>query len=230
MRTEQIEGHQVAVFENKSEQDVWTTYVAFPKPNLAVAATNQDYLREVLARIDGKPGERALPDTLPEWKHVDIHAQFWAVRHCRKTGLQADPTSPFCGCAAMNTDDQAIGLTFSFDPDKSKTATITYLSGNENGLRGFQEKYFRERSPAATQMHAQYREVDAAAIEGSRRCRSNRTGRLLPFRPGSLVGPCDLRLNPGFAEQIQRHSSAVEAASLREQGLYRAAVPIVNRL
>ncbi len=167
LRTEQIEGHQVAVFEDKSEQDVWTTYVAFPKPNLAVAANNEDYLREVLARIDGKAGERALPDTLPEWKHVDIHAQFWAVRHYRKSGAQTDPTSPFCACAAMNADDQAIGLTFSFDPRKSNAATITYLSGNENGLRSFQEKYFRERSPAATQMHAQYREVDAAAIEGS---------------------------------------------------------------
>jgi hypothetical protein len=58
----------------------------FPKPNIAVAATDRGYLEDVLARIDGKRGERALPDTLPEWKHVDTHAQFWVVRHYRKAG------------------------------------------------------------------------------------------------------------------------------------------------
>jgi hypothetical protein len=33
LRTEQLEGHEVAVFEEKLEEDTWTTYVAFPRPN-----------------------------------------------------------------------------------------------------------------------------------------------------------------------------------------------------
>jgi hypothetical protein len=167
VRTEQIKGHAVAVFEGKSEEDRWATYIAFPKPNIAVAATNEDYLREVLARIDGKHGERALPDTLPEWKHVNTSAQFWAMRHYRKVGAATDPTSPFNHAWGKTSDPQAIGLTFSLDPDKSKTATITYLSGDENSLHRFQKEYFTERGPAVTQMHIGYREVEPGALEGS---------------------------------------------------------------
>jgi hypothetical protein len=167
VRTEQIEGHAVTVFENKSEQDLWTNYVAFPKPNIAVAATNEDFLREVLARIDGKIGERALPDTLPEWKHVDTHAQFWAVRHYRKSGAGTDPSSPFNRGWGKMPDPQAIGLTFTFDPNKSKTATITFLSGDENSLQHLREQFFTERSPAVTQMHIQYREVEPGTLRGS---------------------------------------------------------------
>jgi hypothetical protein len=167
VRTVQIAGHAVAVFEGKSEEDLWTTYIAFPKPNIVVAATNEDYLREVLARIDGKHGERALPDSLPEWKHVNTDAQFWAVRHYRKRGTETDPTSPFNGAWGKPSDPQAIGLTFHFDPDQSKTATITYLSGDENSLQRFKKQYFTERGPAVTQMHIQYREGEPGALEGS---------------------------------------------------------------
>jgi hypothetical protein len=167
LRTEQLEGHPVAVFQEKSEEDLWTTYVAFPKPNMAVAATNADYLREVLSRINGKTGTRALPNDLPEWKHVDIHTRFWALRHYQRVGAATDPSSPFNRGWGDKPDDKAIGLTFSFEPDKSKTATITYLSGDENSLQHFQEKYFRESSPAVTQMHIHYREVDPGALAGS---------------------------------------------------------------
>jgi len=74
VRMDQVEGHAVAVFQGKSEGDLWTTYVAFPKSNIAVVATDKDYLREVLGRIDGKQGVRALPATLTEWKHVNTLA------------------------------------------------------------------------------------------------------------------------------------------------------------
>jgi hypothetical protein len=164
--TEQIEGHAVTVSQSKSEEDVLTTYVAFPKPNIAVVATDRGYLEEVLARIDGKNGERALPDTLPEWKHVDTHAQFWAVRHYRKAGAERDPSSPSNGGWGKTSDPQAIGLTFSFDPDKSKTAILTYLSGDGESLQRLQG-YFGERTPAITQMHARYRQVEPGVFEGT---------------------------------------------------------------
>lgn len=164
--TEQIEGHAVTVSQGKSEEDVLTTYVAFPKPNIAVVATDRGYLEEVLARIDGKNGERALPDTLPEWKHVDTHAQFWAVRHYRKAGAEKDPSSPSNGGWGKTSDPQAIGLTFSFDPNKSKTAILTYLSGDGESLQRLQG-YFAERTPAITQMHARYHQVEPGVFEGT---------------------------------------------------------------
>jgi hypothetical protein len=169
LRTEQIEGQQVIVFQEQLEEDTWTTFVAFPKPNVAVAATNEEYLREVLARINGKHGERALPESLPEWKYVNTHAAFWALRHYDKKGAAVDATSPLAGPnSSVIADDRAIGLTFYFDPDKSKTATITYLSGDKNILQNVQKHLFPiETEPGAREMHIRYREMAPGVVEGS---------------------------------------------------------------
>lgn len=169
LRTEQIEGQQVVVFQEKLEEDTWTTFVAFPKPKIAVAATNEEYLREVLARIKGKQGERALPESLPEWKYVNTHAEFWALRHYDKKGTSSDPTSPLRDeNPSVIADEHAIGLTFYFDPDKSKTATVTYLSGDENILPKIQEHLFPIMSePGAREMHIRYREIAPGVVEGS---------------------------------------------------------------
>jgi len=169
LRTERIEGQQVIVFQEKLEEDIWTTFVAFPKPNIAVAATNEEYLREVLARMNGKRGARALPESLPEWKYVNTHAKFWALRHYDKKGASSDPTSPFAGeNSYLIADDHAIGLTFYFDPDKSKTATVTYLSGDEKSLQNVRKHLFPiESEPGAREMHIRYREIAPGAVEGS---------------------------------------------------------------
>lgn len=169
LRTEQIEGQKVTVFQERMEEDIWTTFVAFPKPNMAVAASNEEYLREVLARLNGKNGERALPDNLPEWKHVNTQAAVWAVRHYDKSGAAIDQTSPFGGKKSANVpDDKAVGLTFSFDPSKSQTATIVYLSGDENILQNVQKNFFPIQSElGARELNIQYRQTSAGVVEGS---------------------------------------------------------------
>jgi len=169
LKTEQIEGQQVIVFQEQLEEDTWTTFVAFPKPNIAVAASNEEYLREVLARINGKRGVRALPESLPEWKYVNTHAAFWALRHYDKKGASSDPTSPLAGQnSSVIADDHAIGLTFYFDPDKSKTATVVYLSGDEKSLLNVQKHLFPiESEPGAREMHIRYREIAPGVVEGS---------------------------------------------------------------
>jgi hypothetical protein len=75
-RVESIAGQKITVFEERQEEDTWTTFVAFPKANLVLACTNRDYLREVLERIGGKAGRRALSNTLAEWKFVAADAPF----------------------------------------------------------------------------------------------------------------------------------------------------------
>jgi hypothetical protein len=167
LRTEQIEGHEVAVFEEKLEEDTWTTYVAFPRSNIAIAATSEEYLREVLARINGKHRERALPGTLPEWKHVDVHAGVWSVRHYDKKLAATDPTSSFSRLTGTKPDLQAVGLTFSFTPDKSKTATVTFLSGDENSLQNIPKNLFSDREPGVRELNARYRQAEPGALEGS---------------------------------------------------------------
>jgi hypothetical protein len=126
---EEIEGLKVALFQEKLENDLWTSFVAFHNKNIVLVATNRDYITEVLTRLQGRSsGQRALPGNLPEWKHVDTNARFWGLRHFDKNPAN-DPSSPFAPRPFWNlADKEAIGLTFSFDPSKSRSATITYLS------------------------------------------------------------------------------------------------------
>jgi hypothetical protein len=74
---EKIEGRDVEVFTERVEEDNWTILVTLAKPDTIVFATNRDYLREVLARVDGAKGRRALPDELPEWKYVNLRSTCW---------------------------------------------------------------------------------------------------------------------------------------------------------
>jgi hypothetical protein len=168
-KTEKIEGHQVTVFREKLEEDTWTTYVTFPKPNVALAATSEAYLREVLLRIDGKTGPRALPATLPEWEYADTHAEFWTLRHFDRKGMKTDPSSPFWGENSQSVaDKQAIGFTFKFNPATSKTASLVYLS-DEKDIHPAVEKFFSapSREPGAREMNIRYQPLAPGVIEVS---------------------------------------------------------------
>src|SRR6185295_10790975 len=93
------------------------------------------YLREVLERIRGKAGERALRGTLAEWKFVDTKAPFWGLRHYDKSQARIDPTSPFVERNILGTADrQASGIAFGFDPGMGNGVTITYFSGTRDIL------------------------------------------------------------------------------------------------
>jgi hypothetical protein len=105
-KIEKMEGHEVFLFEETLEKDRWTFLIAQPKPNILLCATHGGYLQQVLQRMREKKDGRAFPDDLPEWKHVDTGARFWAIRHFTKDApndveiAMAKPT----------------GFTFSFDP------------------------------------------------------------------------------------------------------------------
>jgi len=136
VRFEERNGTKVAVFEEKSEDDTWTTFVGFPRSNVAVVATNLDYLVALLNRMRGAPGTRALPQDLSEWKHVATSAPVWGVRHYRKQGAELDPSSPLLGRNAANIPDaNAVGVTFSFAPAAERTATVDYFSASPDARR-----------------------------------------------------------------------------------------------
>jgi len=140
---EEVEGQRVAVFQEELEEDVWTALVVFPKPGVLVVATNREYLREVLARIGGARGPRALPDELPEWKYVNTRARCWALRHYDKSQANLDPSSPLgAEKFADFPNDKAIGLVFNFDPVPGRGTTITYLSGAKDVLGIVREGLF----------------------------------------------------------------------------------------
>jgi hypothetical protein len=135
LRVDSVAGQEIPVIEEKRDDDMWTAFVAFPKPNLVLACTNRDYLREVLDRIGGKVGRRALSDTLAEWKLVGTEAPFWGLRHYDKSQAGRDPTSPFVDRTIFGTGDrQASGIAFRFDPKTGNVVTISYFSSTKDIL------------------------------------------------------------------------------------------------
>jgi hypothetical protein len=130
-RIETVEGVKVAVFQEQKESDTWTFLVAFPRSSIVLVATDRSYLREILARMRVPGTARALPESLPEWKHVNTRAPFWGLRHFQRNDSADDPTSPFLGDKAANVpDDDAVGATFWSDPANHKRVIVTYLSSN----------------------------------------------------------------------------------------------------
>src|SRR5262245_54756373 len=129
---QELASHQVMVFEQKLERDLWKIFITSPQPYVVLCATDQGYLNEMLNRISLKAKNRALPESLPEWKQVDTTAQFWAVRHYDKENALRDKTSPLHGkqAAANAPDNQAIGITLTYNPNREKEIRIIYLSGN----------------------------------------------------------------------------------------------------
>jgi len=169
LRVERIEGQSSAMFREKLENDTWTLFVAFPNKRTLVVATNQDYFKEVLSRLHGKKGNRALPNDLPEWKFVHTELQFWGLRHFDKGQANMDPTSPFGAHMIANVPDQeAIGLTFAFGQGKGRVATITYLSGDKSlGKTPEASLLSMWESPEAKGLDIKYRELAPGVVEGT---------------------------------------------------------------
>ena len=158
VRFEEHNGTRIAIFEEKSEDDAWTTFVGFPRSNVAVVATNLDYLVVLLDRMRGAPGTRALPQDLSEWKYVRTNAPVWGMRHYQKQGAELDPSSPLLGKDSANIPDaNAVGVTFSFAPAAERTATVDYFSTNPDVRRILSEYLMMEDAATAAPREFQMR-------------------------------------------------------------------------
>jgi hypothetical protein len=170
LRIDEIEGQKVAVFQERMEEDLWTVLVATPKKNVVVVATDRDYLRETLSRIKTHVMAGALPDSLPEWKYVDRHSEFWGLRHFDNSQFaKKDPTSPFGGQKSANVpDERAIGFSFSFDPAKNQSVTINYLSNSPTLISDMKRHFFpTETEPGIKGLNIRYRELSPGVVQGS---------------------------------------------------------------
>jgi hypothetical protein len=166
---ELIEGQKVSIFQEKLEGDIWTAYVAFPDSHTLTVCTDRSYLSQVLERRKHRNVKRALPSDLPEWKYVNTNARSWGLRHYDKNQAKVDPSSPFGGKKAANSpDEEAIGLTFAFDPKNGKSATITYLSADERvSIMPSNTALGMNRAPEAKSLDAKYREIAPGVVEGT---------------------------------------------------------------
>ena len=191
VRFEEHNGTRVAVFAEKSEDDTWNTFVGFPRSNVAVVATNLDYLVALLDRMRGTPGTRALPQNLSEWKHVNNNAPVWGVRHYLKQGAELDPSSPLLGQNAANVPDaNAVGVTFSFAPAAERTATVDYLSTNPDVRRILSGYLMMEDAATAAprEFQMRLRQPAAGVLEASINLSATEAIQRLLFGLMAMVG------------------------------------------
>ncbi len=86
-------GREVFVFPSATVMEPWEkitvwqgTYYVLLNPNTVLCASSDRYLESVLRRVIDAPRTRALPDNLPEWKHVDFDAPAWMLRNVPEGG------------------------------------------------------------------------------------------------------------------------------------------------
>jgi hypothetical protein len=127
LRVDQFEGLTIVEFRDKLEDDTWASYIAIPRADVLVIATDRVFLEESLRRRKARIGSRAFPKDLVEWAWVDASAPFWALRHYRRDAPD-DPTSPFGrNNAADAFDAAAVGVTAHVKAD-GRTVEAHYLS------------------------------------------------------------------------------------------------------
>jgi hypothetical protein len=102
----------------------------FVEETALLCATNEQFLRQTLQRIDSGAPRQALSDSLPEWQYVDRQAQTWAIRRYRREDAEDDPSSPLSsGRGYSRFDGEAIGLVLNLD---KKGLRLKYLSTNRD--------------------------------------------------------------------------------------------------
>ncbi len=129
-RRHTISGTDVAEFAEKFNLDVWQIFVARPKPELLVVATDEKYLQEDLSRMTGADHKtRAFAAGIREWKHIDKQEKSWAMRHFDRNGAARVHNRLAQIANDPGGDPEATGLTFQLSADR-QVAKVIYLGGD----------------------------------------------------------------------------------------------------
>lgn len=120
------------------------TYLVLLSPDTLLCATSDAYLEEVLQRVDDKPADRALPDSLAEWRHVDPSAPAWMIRH-----LPGDARKPLID-----------GVTWSMHKDRVDIEYLAVANAADEV-----EKQARTRwQPTGLDLKSDFRRSDAGTV------------------------------------------------------------------
>ncbi|MCB9768198.1 MAG: hypothetical protein H6752_08370 [Candidatus Omnitrophica bacterium] len=140
-RTIQIGGTQVFNYEMTLERDTWTYWVAWPKPQFLIIATNKDYLSQLLDRMNSEDRLDTILPSLPENEYIDLESPIWAVRHYSKSNVEKDSTSPFAkerGGEDM-VDSGAIGFVINLPKSQELEVQAIYLSKETGWINRIKE-------------------------------------------------------------------------------------------
>jgi hypothetical protein len=171
--------HEAFQISEKQEQDLWTYLVMHPRPNIIVVTTHRGILEEFVNRMDAdeRSHPRAMPADLPEWKHVDVDAPVWSIRHYRREFMEGDETNALHGGDEFNQIPGATGLVMQFSaPVKGRhSARLAWITEahdaiarvtNDSSLPVSEEKVLKP-VPAKSQLGgvtAEWNEVDSTGL------------------------------------------------------------------
>jgi hypothetical protein len=183
--TIRLKDMQIAVFTDRWEDDDWTFFVTRPQPSVLLCATNRAFLEQVLSRMKEDPTDRAFPDHLPEWRHVNVEAGVWALRHYKKDEAANDPSSPHCPRAGEHLrDSEAVGFVFWCDAASADVAIARYLSGAENAADIVTKGWYLP----SENLTPRIQEIEPGVIEISAPVAGNGAGGAFLFRLLAYLG------------------------------------------
>jgi len=114
--TGMVGGRNTYVVQAKVMQDSWTWYVSFDHEYM-YSSTSKDFYLQVLGR-EGKPhADRALPDSLEQWKYIEPGAPYFSVRQLPPMIAQRDRAIGYA--AWLQRDKKRFDLLFISD-DKGR--------------------------------------------------------------------------------------------------------------
>src|SRR5215472_14800587 len=160
LMTEEIDGLEVLI--DKSEDGARTLAVTQPRPDVLIISESFSFLKEVQARMNGEQGDRALPDTLPAWRHVDTSARFWGVRRFPQRNAKPNQQS------GEDDDDDEFGpivtaVTFSFDLRDDRTGIMTFIPTDEKERNHVWQLFQEDHGKS----HIECKKVEPDAVQAS---------------------------------------------------------------
>ncbi len=140
--TERLEGFDIVAAEMKyTYSQSSLSFIARPFVNVEINATDRQYLRQILRRIKSDPTDRAFPDSLPEWRMIDLKSDCWSLRHYDKGCATFDRSAPMTGfqCddvengGGIIADNSCTGFTFCGNRDGA--FKVSFLGSNPKTLK-----------------------------------------------------------------------------------------------
>jgi hypothetical protein len=101
-------------------------YLLLLDPKTLLCATSDKFLEEVLRREEKPQPGRALPDSIPEWKHVDLGAKWWGMRHLPQSRDREPP---------LDREPVIAGVTWTMEEKRFRAVFIPVAGAKQSAVR-----------------------------------------------------------------------------------------------
>ncbi len=142
---ETLEGNRVVRIDTNEDwydNSKCSVFIAKPKPQVLILATDRRFLATLLRRIASPPPTTKLfsPEP-PEWSRLDRRASVWGVRHFRMTPLSANQMQQMgivaidfireVAIVAKMQKGEVVGFSYSYEAQPRPNLTVRFVHDNK---------------------------------------------------------------------------------------------------